>query len=104
MIYNLPRAKKKGETWYLNEEPTNGQIDYSVNFISNSKSFIRIYGYSSVKFGYAIEYTASNDTVYVYNADLSDKWESGEAYRTITLAEPATGDLLTWLQANAVKQ
>ena len=27
-----------------------------------------------------------------------------EAYRTITLAEPATGDLLTWLQANAVKQ
>lgn len=27
-----------------------------------------------------------------------------EAYRTITLAEPATGDLLTWLQSNAVKQ
>lgn len=26
------------------------------------------------------------------------------AYCTITLAEPATGDLLTWLQKNAVKQ
>jgi len=30
-------------------------------------------------------------------------WED-EAYRTIILDEPATGDLLTWLQANAVKQ
>ena len=27
-----------------------------------------------------------------------------EAYRTIVLDEPATGTLLTWLQANAVKQ
>ena len=27
-----------------------------------------------------------------------------EAYRTITLAEPATGDLLIWLQKNAIKQ
>lgn len=27
-----------------------------------------------------------------------------QAYRTITLAEPATGEFLTWLQANAVKQ
>lgn len=29
---------------------------------------------------------------------------TNEAYRTITLASPATGDLLTWLQKNAVKQ
>lgn len=27
-----------------------------------------------------------------------------EAYRTIILDEPATGDLLTWLKNNAVKQ
>lgn len=27
-----------------------------------------------------------------------------EAYRTITLDSPATGDFLTWLEANAVKQ
>lgn len=27
-----------------------------------------------------------------------------QAYRTITLAEPATGELLTWLQKNATKK
>lgn len=27
-----------------------------------------------------------------------------EEYRTVTFLEPPTGDLLTWLQANAVKQ
>lgn len=27
-----------------------------------------------------------------------------EAYRTITFLEPPTGDLLAWLQVNAVKQ
>lgn len=27
-----------------------------------------------------------------------------QAYRTITFLEPPTGDLLTWLQANGVKQ
>lgn len=27
-----------------------------------------------------------------------------QAYRTIILDEPATGDLLTWLKNNAVKQ
>jgi hypothetical protein len=26
------------------------------------------------------------------------------AYRTVTFLDPPTGDLLTWLQANAVKQ
>lgn len=104
MIYNLGKTKTT-ETWFLNEEPTNGGIDCSVNFISNSKSFIHIYGYYSVKFGYAMEYTTSdNTTVYVYNGDVSDPWEEGEAYRTITLSEPATGDLLTWLQSNAIKQ
>lgn len=32
-------------------------------------------------------------------------WEAGgSVYRTIYLLEPATGDLLTWLKANATKQ
>lgn len=31
------------------------------------------------------------------------KWND-QAYRTITFLESPTGDLLTWLQANGVKQ
>ena len=89
----------------MNKEPTNGEINCSVNFISNSESFIRIFSYINPRTGYNIEYTTSNNTtVYVYNADYSDQWWSGEVYRTITLEQPATGDLLTWLQRNAVKQ
>lgn len=33
----------------------------------------------------------------------SGKW-TNEAYRTVTFLEPPTGDLLKWLQKNAVKQ
>lgn len=49
------------------------------------------------------------------NNEHTEVWRSGmlggsftgwkdEAYRTIVLDEPATGDFLTWLQKNAVKQ
>ena len=38
----------------------------------------------------------------VYMSDL-DGW-TNEAYRTIVLDSPATGDLLTWLQTNAALQ
>lgn len=40
------------------------------------------------------------DVIKVWNTDV---WIN-EAYRTITFLEPPTGDLLTWLQSNAVKQ
>lgn len=33
----------------------------------------------------------------------STGWKN-EAYRTIVLDKPATGDFLTWLQKNAVRQ
>lgn len=49
----------------------------------------------------------NNKTVTVLNyslyADQLNTWKD-EAYRTIILDEPATGDLLTCLKKNAVKQ
>ena len=51
--------------------------------------------------------------IYYYNENgVTEAWSGGigggswtnSAYRTITLEQPATGDLLTWLQRNAVKQ
>lgn len=35
--------------------------------------------------------------------DVRRNW-TNDAYRTITFLEPPTGDLLAWLQENAVKQ
>ena len=52
-------------------------------------------------------YSNSSNNVLVFN----NKWHPSspstwvdQKYRTITFLEPPTGDLLKWLQANAVKQ
>lgn len=49
----------------------------------------------------------NNEYVEVWRSDMLGGSFTGwkdDAYRTIILDKPATGDLLTWLQANAVKQ
>ena len=68
-----------------------------VSFTSNKKSFTSIEARRIQIFTW-IYY----DSTEVYNGP-SEVWVD-EAYRTITLEQPATGDLLTWLQRNAVKQ
>lgn len=86
------------ETWVWNENP-NFDIDQTfenISFISNNTSYtsINIYVYPMNKMYY--------DNTRVY--DLEGYTWTNEAYRTITFEEPPTGDLLTLLQANAVKQ
>ena len=44
-----------------------------------------------------------NTGIGVYNTVWSIAGWSNDAYRQITLEKPATGDLLTWLEANAVR-
>lgn len=90
------------ETWLLNNHfnfKNTQWIILSASFTSNGQSF------SSIEYSYAdfdchyINY----DNTSVYDDDGHIGW-SDEAYRTIVLDTPAAGDLLTWLQANAVKQ
>lgn len=86
------------ETWVWNENP-NFDIDQTfenISFISNNTSYtsIDIHVYPLNKMYY--------DNTRIYNLE-SYTWIN-EAYRTITFEEPPTGDLLTLLQANAVKQ
>ena len=40
---------------------------------------------------------------FVLGASTAFEWYS-EAYKTLVFDTPPTGDLLTWLQANATKQ
>lgn len=78
------------ETYVLNESLDEPSLEASVNFISNNQSF------NSMNF----------DTIRGYYG-TTKVWETAwvnEAYRTIVLEAPATGNLLTWLQANATKQ
>ena len=102
MIYNLPRAKKKGETWILNETlPTpDSNLFFRVNFVSNNQPYTAIDWDPDVT---NYSYTNSSGPSFDRTVYIPTGWIDS-SYRTITLAEPATGDLLTWLQANAVKQ
>ena len=104
MIYNYPIRKKKqsGETWVINESPElNPGHTYTISFISNNQPFTRIVFAESTRF---------NSLLYYDDVEVADGYGSStyvfndESYRTVTFLEPPPGDLLTWLQANAVKQ
>ena len=91
------------ETWVLNETlPTpDSVLFFSVNFVSNNHPYTAISWDPDVT-NYNYKEPSSKgggfQTVYIPTGWIDS------AYRTITLEQPATGDLLTWLQKNAVKQ
>lgn len=87
-----------GETWLLNETINLSTQTFTTNFVSNGQNF------NSLKLtNTLLEYDTT--TVYAkFVPEGGSNWVKGEAYRTIILSESATGDLLTWLQANGTKQ
>ncbi len=100
IVVELVGSATSGETWYFND--TIGYPDpdtLNVNFTSNGAEYTAmkriIY-----KFWNNLVYTGgANVTVYYYNDSI---W-ADEAYRTIVLDEPATGNVLAFLEANATK-
>ena len=96
------------QTWILKEKPVkNAGMSELVAFESNSLKFKQIEARSENEYFNLIYYYAEkseNITAYSYD----EVFESGEwrdqAYRTIIFDEEPTGDLLTWLQANATPQ
>ncbi len=110
-LSQVPFTKKKGETWVINDTYSS-DADFtasSLNFISNGENFtsitIRIAPVGSTYIKYN---NTTVNNIYVSVSDVGSiagraSWINS-AYRTVTFLEPPTGDLLTWLQANAVKQ
>ena len=105
------------ETWVLNntvetlESVLDGSVtemSYNANFTSDGTDF------SSIVFSCDAsgdQYGVSYDTLMVYgggNPDMISVIQTGgvdrNIYRKLTFDTPPTGDLLTWLQANGVKQ
>ena len=88
------------ETWVLNsaaDYPSSAQQDsviFNVDFTSNGLSF------SSIMLSINLQRSISYDSTIV---KMFGSWAS-EAYRKLTFDAPPTGALLTWLQANGVKQ
>ena len=98
---DLTGGGSQGETWFINEntyiEPAFDAYIYNINFTSNGENYNSLSLYRPQPFG---EGDISYETTYV---SLNGSW-TNEAYRTITFEEAPTGDLLTWLEVNAVKQ
>ena len=110
------------ESWLLNSTinfPASGYNDtgnlkYNIKFVAKNRNFVGInfwkYVISSTRTLTNMYYedkdennAAGNVTVYTNDK----KWYNqgiGDIYRTIYLYETPTGDLLTWLKSNGVKQ
>ncbi len=90
------------QTWVINEfsETRSGET-YEIKFTSNGKQFSKIVFEEPSRFSQYLYY----DDLAVANASGSSYYHfEVDAYRTVTFDEEPTGDLLTWLQANAVQQ
>lgn len=91
---------QNGYTWVLNNSyttPSGTLKEFDTPaFTSNGNKYsvLKIYGGEWIKPG-----------IYYDNTRVNDGYGfTDEAYRTITFDEAPTGDLLAWLQANAVQQ
>lgn len=97
------------ETWVLNETLNLIDLSVDIDFVSNNLSFVKFEIFNEERItragGIAVKglryHTSQNTSVLVDPALTS--WKTN-AYRKVTFATAPTGDLLTWLQSNAVKQ
>lgn len=110
------------ETWVINSTPQlyaslSMYHDYNIRFVSNGVEYDTFSFFGDLKApGASLRYKSQSlgypELVYDYIAfcpstegffDTNGTWRN-EAYRTIEFLEEPTGELLTWLQSNAVKQ
>ena len=101
IVVELVGSATSGKTWYFND--TIGYPDqdtFNVNFTAVNTTFIGMV--AKTGFFSKLEYIQSDGKTFAaYNYKKSE-WYSKEA-RTIVLDEPATGDVLAFLEANATK-
>lgn len=104
---NVPN-KKSNLTWYLNNQISwSAAATYYADFTCDGGYYDAINLTFSVKPGATlyIKYRKHGLTTWTKVAELQNilHWIN-EVYRTITFDAPPTGDLLTWLTANATPQ
>lgn len=101
---NYTESNITSETWVLNETFTypSSSVDSTINFTSNNEQFVRFFLQPSGIIKPLTYYRADGTSVTVGSGGHIPSDHS--AYRTITFETAPTGDLLTWLQANGVKQ
>lgn len=116
MQCRLPRKnvpdKKSIRTWYLNETISwSDSATYNADFTCDGQYYdaIGLTHSANPSERLYIRYRKHGSTNYVNVAELRNRFDPPfrwlkEVYRTITFDAPPTGDLLTWLKANATPQ
>ena len=105
IVVELVGSATSGETWYFNNIIGRPNDIFYVNFTSNGTKYAKMYELKVTNVIHRLHYERSNvdgakvDMAYNYKTHT---WYN-EAYRTIVLDEPATGNLLAFLEANATK-
>ena len=102
IVVELSGSAASGKTWYFND--TIGYPDpdtLNVNFTSNGVLFSGMKRYKSFRED-QLRYILSDGTAISCYSYKSSAWRFAE-FRTIVLDEPATGDVLAFLEANATK-
>ena len=90
------------ETWVIKSSAGGEFATTQISFTSNGQKFTSI-GANGVGTFIVLHY--DNNEVAGYDPGVGGGYEfDNEAYRKLTFDTPPTGDLLTWLQSNAVKQ
>ena len=101
IVVELVGSAPSGETWYFNDTIDMCLVAKNVNFKSNGVAYVKFMELSSKFHDDLCYYKDDGGNIIVYNYQTST-WYN-EAYRTIVLDEPATGDVLAFLEANATK-
>ena len=101
IVVELVGSAASGETWYFNDTIDGCRNTKTVNFKSNGVAYVRFMELGNKFYDELYYYKDEFDSTRVYDYKTST-WVN-EAYRTIVLDEPATGDVLAFLEANATK-
>ena len=92
------------ETWVIKSDATGTFATTQISFTSNGQKFTSIGANSDSSFFVILYYDSNEIAGYDPGAGPYEYGFDDEAYRKLTFDTPPTGDLLTWLQANATRQ
>ena len=100
-IDSIPSGGAK-ETWVIKDDAAGEFATTQIAFTSNGRKFTSI---GAVYDGSVVILLYDNHEIAGYDPGVGGVYEfDNDAYRKLTFDTPPTGALLTWLQANAVKQ
>ena len=104
IVVELVGSATSGETWYFNDTIGYPKSKIEVNFTSNGVAYLKMLRMRGGKLYDQLVYLPINATdIQIAAYDYKTSTWYNEAYRTIVLDEPATGDVLAFLEANATK-